>query len=243
MERLNLIFDADDTLWENNSLYERVIGEFIAVVDHPTLPAPQVRTILDEIEEANSEAHGFGPVVFLQSLTDCYRKLVEVERDGELAGIARLVDSLTTDPPELIAGVRDTLAVLAERHDLLMLTKGPPEEQRRKIDQSGLAGYFGHTVIVPEKNVATYERVLAEHDLDPAATWMIGNSPRSDIHPALAAGMGAVLIPHQQTWVLEQCDLPETQDRFVTLDAVTGLVELFAGAPGYAASSVSTPRS
>lgn len=243
MEQLNLIFDADDTLWENNSLYERVIGEFIGLVNHPTLSAPEVRSILDEIEEANSHAHGFGPIVFLRSLTECYRKLVAAERDGELAKITELVDSLTTDPPELITGVSDTLEVLAQRHELLLLTKGPTEEQRRKIDQSGVAGHFGHAIVVPEKNVSVYERVLADHDLDPARTWMIGNSPKSDILPALAAGMGAVLIPHQQTWVLEQGDIPEDHDRFVTLASITGLVELFPGAPGYATGPATTPRS
>ena len=78
-----------------------------------------------------------------------------------------------------------------------------------KVDRSGLGEYFAHTAIVKEKDAAAYQRLVAERGFDPGETWMIGNSPKSDINPALEAGLNAVLVPHPHTWVLEHQDLRE----------------------------------
>ena len=87
---------------------------------------------------------------------------------------------------------------------MTLFTKGHAEEQKLKIDRSGLGIYFGHTAIVKEKDVASYAGLVAERDLDPPSTWMIGNSPKSDINPALRAGLNAVFVPHARTWILEK---------------------------------------
>ncbi len=103
----------------------------------------------------------------------------------------------------MIPGVAETLAELGSRHSLLLLTKGDRDEQQRKIDAAEVSHHFTAIEIVAEKNVDTYESVTSRHDLDPARTWMIGNSPKSDILPARRAGLNAVFIPNENTWVLE----------------------------------------
>ena len=104
---------------------------------------------------------------------------------------------------EVIEGVPGTLEYLSKRHDLTLFTKGHPEEQKLKIDRSGLGIYFGHTAIVKEKDAEAYASLAAERGMAPALAWMIGNSPKSDINPALEAGLNAVFVPHARTWTLE----------------------------------------
>jgi putative hydrolase of the HAD superfamily len=99
--------------------------------------------------------------------------------------------------------VAETLPYLASRHHLILTTKGNPDEQTLKLSESGLSGHFKHVEILREKNVDAYLALRNRHQLDAQKTWMIGNSPRSDINPALAAGLHAVFIHHPSTWVLE----------------------------------------
>ena len=108
---------------------------------------------------------------------------------------------------EVIEGVPETLEYLAARHDLTLFTKGHPDEQRMKIDRSGLARFFHHAEIVKEKHVAAYLSLGEAKGFHPPSTWMIGNSPKSDINPALAAGYNAVFLPHPRTWILEHEEL------------------------------------
>ncbi|NHC46527.1 HAD family hydrolase [Motilibacter aurantiacus] len=210
VDRQHLVFDADDTLWENNVLFERAIDDFIAWMAHPTLEPTAIRTILQDIERANSTAHGYGSSVFLRSLHDCFEKLSERPADDAArASIEAFVQRLRSGQVELIPEVESTLATLGRRHDLLLLTKGAVEEQQRKIDASGLAGYFRRAVVVPEKDPEAYAALAAAEGLDPARSWMIGNSVKSDVNPALAAGFGAVFVPNASTWALEHADLPD----------------------------------
>ncbi|MFJ6383826.1 HAD family hydrolase [Kitasatospora sp. NPDC092039] len=202
-----LIFDADDTLWENNVLFERVIDGFL---DWVAAPAEHERTraLLDEIEAVNSATLGYGATVFRQSLADCLHRLNgRTPTADELARIEALLTPLTSRNVELIAGVADTLAALADRHHLLLLTKGDQGEQQRKITESTIDHHFRGVHIVAEKSVDTYRRLTADLGLDPDRTWMIGNSPKSDIAPARRAGLRTVFIPHQHTWVLEHAEL------------------------------------
>ncbi|MFF7993711.1 HAD family hydrolase [Kitasatospora xanthocidica] len=202
-----LIFDADDTLWENNVLFERVIDGFL---DWVATPAERdgTRSLLDGIEAANSAALGYGAAVFRQSLADCLQQLNGRTPDAaELARIDELLTPLNRRQVELIPGVADTLAALADRHHLLLLTKGDQEEQQRKVTVSTIDHHFRGVHIVAEKSVDTYRQLTADLDLDPDRTWMIGNSPKSDIAPARRAGLRTVYIPHEHTWVLEHEEL------------------------------------
>jgi len=218
--RQHLLIDADDTLWENNVFFELAFDEFVEYLDHSSLSAPEVRAVLDEIELANIKTHGYGAANFGRNLRQCYQRLVEREyAEHDLARIMTLAERILDHPMELMEGVEETLTYLAGRHDLTLFTKGHPEEQKLKIDRSGLAAYFGHTAIVKEKDAAAYAGLAAERELDAARTWMVGNSPKSDINPALAAGLKAVFIPHARTWGLEKEAVPENHERLLVLES------------------------
>jgi putative hydrolase of the HAD superfamily len=208
MTRQYLIVDADDTLWENNIYFEHAFDEFVTFLNHSALGPKEVRDILDEIEQANARIHGYGSLNFGRNLTQCFQHLVEREiRDGDLKTVMGFAERILECPMEVIPGVRDTLEYLSERHDLTLFTKGHVDEQRLKIDRSGLGVFFQHTAIVKEKDAAAYRHLIAERGMDAAVTWMIGNSPKSDVNPAMEAGLNAVFVPHAHTWVLEKQEL------------------------------------
>lgn len=223
-----LVFDADDTLWENNVVFERVIDDFLAWLDHPTLDRVQLRAVLDDIERANAVAHGYGSKVFLRSLRECLERLRQRPATAaEQRDIDELAVALVNHQVELMPGVADALDELAGRHELLLLTKGEREEQQRKLDACGLLHHFRSAHIVAEKNVETYRWLVREHAIDPARAWMIGNSPRSDILPARAAGWRAVYIPNANTWVLEHDELDPADEGVLHLSTFPELLRHF----------------
>jgi putative hydrolase of the HAD superfamily len=205
LARQFLIIDADDTLWENNIYFERAFDRFVDFLDHSHLNAAEVRAVLDEIETVNARIHGYGSLSFARNLRETYRRLAEREiSEDDLATVTAFAGRILDQPLELIEGVEETLEYLAGRHDLTLFTKGHAGEQKLKVDRSGLRVYFGHTAIVREKHAGAYRALVAERAMTPASTWMIGNSPKSDINPSLEAGLNAVFIPHAHTWVLEK---------------------------------------
>jgi len=213
LKRLSLLIDADDTLWENNIYFERAFDAFCDFLDHSALTPPQVRDVLNEIELVNAKIHGYGSMNFGRNLQQAYQHLAEREiNDDDLRHVLALAERILEQPIELIEGVEETLGYLSERHELTLFTKGNPDEQRMKVDRSELGRYFAHTAIVKEKDAAAYSRLVTERTLARDSTWMIGNSPKSDINPALEAGLNAVLVPHPHTWVLEHQDLRESGD-------------------------------
>jgi putative hydrolase of the HAD superfamily len=224
-----LLIDADDTLWENNIYFEKSFDDFVEFLDHSALTAAQVRDVLNEIELVNAKIHGYGARNFGRNLQQAYHHLAEREiRPDDLAHVMSLAERILVQPMVLIEGVEETVAELASRHDLTLFTKGHPEEQKLKVDRSGLGRYFAHTAIVREKDREAYTRIVEERRLTPEDTWMIGNSPKSDINPALAAGLGAVLVPHPHTWVLEHQEL-RTPDgaRFLEVETFGELLRIF----------------
>jgi putative hydrolase of the HAD superfamily len=227
-QRQNLIVDADDTLWENNIYFERAFDDFCDFLAHSRLTPAEVRAILDEIEIVNNKTHGYGTANFARNLTECYHRLVEREvAPDDVAQIISFTEQIIEHPIEIIEGVEETLAYLAERHSLTLFTKGDPEEQKLKLDRSGLAVYFGHTAIVKEKDPRSYAALIQERALDPAHTWMIGNSPKSDVNPALEAGIHAVFVPHDRTWGLELTDLREGPGRLLKVERFAQLRDYF----------------
>jgi putative hydrolase of the HAD superfamily len=226
--RAELWIDADDTLWENNVFFEQAFAEFARYLNHSRHSPQQVRGILDGIEHVNNRIHGYGSANFARNLEQCFEKLSERPITGEdRRRIRQLGEDLAAHPMHLIEGVAETLEYLNARHELLLCTKGHPAEQQSKIDRSGLASHFHHVRIVREKDVALYRGLKAERAVTDTGCWMIGNSPRSDINPALAAGIGAVYIPHANTWHLEHEPLPEYHHRLLVLDRFTDLRRVF----------------
>ena len=223
-----LLIDADDTLWENNIYFERAFDEFAGFLDHSSMTPREVREVLDQIEEANNKIHGYGSANFARNLRQCYQRLAEREvREEDLLAAMGFAERILECPMEVIEGVPETLEYLSPRHDLTLFTKGHPEEQKLKIGRSGLGGFFGHTAIVKEKDAMAYRRLVEERGMDPERTWMIGNSPKSDINPALEAGLNAVLVPHAHTWILEKQDLRPGKGKLLVVGQFTDLREHF----------------
>jgi len=225
--RQHLLIDADDTLWENNIYFERAFEEFCAFLDHSTLSPPEIRAALDEIEIVNIRAHGYGAANFGRNMAQCFLNLVERPvRGGDTGHIAGIARRINQHPLEIIGGVPETLHYLSRRHDLILLTKGDPHEQSAKIEKSGLAVFFRQTVIVREKDPDAYRCVVLEQELAGEISWMVGNSPKSDINPALEAGIGAVYVPHARTWSLEHEEIREG-DRLLIVERFEDLTKFF----------------
>ncbi len=228
MQRQFLILDADDTLWENNIYFETAFDQFCDYLGHSSLSPAEIRGVLDEIERVNAKIHGYGCRNFARNLGECLRRLAERDiGDADLEAVREFAHAILEKPIELIEGVEETVAELSGRHDLTVFTKGDPDEQRLKIERSGLARYFEHTAIVKEKDKASYDQLVADRGLPFERTWMIGNSPKSDINPALAAGLKAVYVPHPRTWSLEHEQLPDSHPRLLVIQQIRELTAYF----------------
>ena len=230
LDRQHLLFDADDTLWENNVHFERSIEEFVRFLDHEHLSPAEIRAMLDEIEVANVATHGYGARAFAQSLSETFQQITGSSDEQALETIRTLGLRILDIEMELLDGVRETLEALRPHHDLFLITKGDLEEQRLKIDRSAVSPLFDGHVITQEKRVDTYRDIVDSLELDRDRTWMIGNSTRSDIHPALEAGLHAILIPHPLTWHLEHMDINHHlgwKGRFMELGSFRDLLALF----------------
>jgi putative hydrolase of the HAD superfamily len=200
-----LLIDADDTLWENNVYFEQAIADFVERLNHQHLSPEEVRAFLYEVERETILERGYGSHSFAHSLVVCFERLSEQPVTPELHEfIWRLAHNVAHYPIRLIAEIPETLGYLCRRgHHLIVMTKGNIIEQSGKVDRSGLKDYFAAVEIVAEKSISTYKEIVAKYQFEPQNTWMVGNSPKSDINPALAAGINAVFVPHDLTWILE----------------------------------------
>ena len=204
MSAQTLLIDADDTLWENNIYFERAIANFISFLNHHEFSPEQVRGVLNDVERECIVTHGYGLHSFAHALVHTFERLsvrpVTPELHAQIHGFAH---TIADHPLELLLEVPQTLQYLSTRHRLILVTKGAVAEQTGKIERSGLKQHFAATEIVAEKDAAIYQSIVEKYSLPHESTWMIGNSPRSDINPALAAGLHAVFVPHGNTWILE----------------------------------------
>jgi len=209
MARHTLLIDADDTLWENNIFFEKAIDDFITKLEHLGYTREYIRHILNETERRNIRQHGYGVRSFRRSLEDTYLKLAgNMARREIVKDIESAAAELENTPPHVLEGVPETLVYLAKRHRLILLTKGEAAEQAAKVERSGLQSYFEAVEIVMEKF-----KIVKTHG------WMIGNSPRSDINPALQSGLNAVFIPHSATWEMEKSELEAGAGKLLILSA------------------------
>ena len=225
-----LLFDADDTLWENNIYFERAITAFISYLDHRVHTREEVREHLNTCERATIAQHGYGLRSFRKSLVDCFEQLTDEPVTPEKhTRIVAFADSVASQQIELMPEVEPTLRALSARHKLLLVTKGDPQEQMDKVERSGLSPFFAAVEVLPEKDDSVYRELANRHRCELPATWMIGNSPRSDINPALAAGLNAVFIPHDFTWALEHevIDPPPPGRTLLELDRFADLLHHF----------------
>ncbi len=224
------MIDADDTLWENNIYFERAIANFISFLKHRNFTAAEVRQKLNEVEHENIAKLGYGLHSFAAALVNTFERLsVEPLTPALHETIHGFARAIAEQPIELLKQVGPTLEELRSRHRLLLVTKGNFAEQTGKVERSGVKPYFEAVEVVAEKNAECYHNIVEKYGLERSTTWMVGNSPKSDINPAIAAGLNAVFIPHADTWVLEHAELytaPPPQ-RLLTLERFGLLSETF----------------
>jgi len=224
-----LIFDADDTLWENNVYFIEATEAFLDVMERSRLDREEARRRLTEAEREHVARHGYGTAGFTACLVFTARELlpeISAESVAHVESLGRAI--LERDAVEVLPGVEEALRHLAAHNHLYLLTKGEDQEQRDKLRRSKLGRYFDHVEVVREKNEQAYQQLIERLSLDAKWTWMIGNSPKSDINPALAVGLNAVLIPHSQTWEMEMEDITDPgSERLRVVESVSELISLF----------------
>ena len=225
-----LLIDADDTLWENNIYFERAIADFISFLNHRERSAAEVREILNDVEREAILTHGYGLHSFTHALEKTFERLsLEPLTPALRETIHGLSQTIAEQPVQLLPHVPETLAYLHERHRLILMTKGDLREQSGKVERSGIKHYFSAVEVVAEKDAEVYRAVVGKHDLAVEVTWMVGNSPKSDINPALRAGINAIFVPHDDTWILEHEEIEEAEPprRLLVLKAFRELAEHF----------------
>ena len=227
MPRFDIIaFDADDTLWHSERYYAQTQTEFVKLLAHYR-DEEFIRVHLYEVESRNIQHFGYGVKGFALSMIESAVELT----DGRVSGndiktiIAFARDMLDADI-ELLNGVSETVATLAQSHRLMVITKGDLLDQEKKIQRSGLGKYFHSIEVVSEKTRETYARLLAGHSLAPQNFFMVGNSLRSDILPILELGGSAAHIPYEITWLHETAEPPVGHPNFHQLEHVKQLPAL-----------------
>lgn len=227
---LNLVFDADDTLWDSNIHFLEAFDEFAAAVIDSGLPVDRTK-VHGAVRRAELElikTHGYGRRPYVIALHRAASELAPGHQYARLREeIERIGATLIDRHCELLPGVEVTLTELARRHTLMMFTKGQRDEQMLKLERSGLAHLFSRVETPREKDEQAYRQLLLDAVLDPEATYMIGNSPRSDINPAVRAGMRAIFIPHPHTWELEEEEIVRIDGRVIEVSTFRRLLEVF----------------
>jgi putative hydrolase of the HAD superfamily len=207
-------FDADDTLWQNEQYYKLTESHFRSLLaDYAE--GEHVSERLLEAEKRNLAHYGFGIKGFTLSMIETALDITEGRAPSSvISEILSIGRDLLGHPVECLPHARDALEALAGKYFLVMITKGDLFDQERKLAQSGLGDYFDAVEIVSDKNATTYRRVFGKHGEGPERAMMIGNSLKSDIVPAIAAGAWGVFVPHELTWVLEHVEKPAEAPRF-----------------------------
>ena len=214
-------FDADDTLWHNENIFETVHERYAALLARHHDAETVARTLF-ATEMRNLPLYGYGIKGFMLSAIETAINLTEGKvSPGEIRQILDLGREMLDHPVILLEGAEDTLAAIAGRFRMLLITKGDLRDQGRKLAKSGLRDRFQHVEIVSEKDKGTYERILRRHAIDPRRFLMVGNSIKSDILPVLELGGSGVHIPYRIIWGHEHVDeLPVVPGRFFQIGAL-----------------------
>lgn len=221
-------FDADDTLWHNETIFARVHERYRNLLAQYH-DAETVERSLLATETRNLELYGYGVKGFTLSAIETAIGLTDGRISAaEIDQLIALGREMLAHPVELLDGVQDTLRELAGRHELLVITKGDLRDQQRKFSKSGLEDFFRGIEVVAEKDERTYAEILERHGIAPERFLMVGNSLKSDILPVLALGGAGVHVPYHLIWELERAtSVPENGTRFFELEnirAVPGAV-------------------
>lgn len=214
-------FDGDDTLWRSEDYYRAANAEFAAIVGHYVdLADDRVQADMLATEQRNLTLFGYGAKGMTLSMLET--AIAMTAAHISVADIQRLLDlgkQVLQHPMELLPGIREAVAAVAAQHDVVLITKGDLFHQEKKVEQSGLRDLFPRIEIVSEKDVPTYQRLLAEFQVAPEEFLMVGNSLRSDMAPVLALGGWGVHMPYHVTWAHELAsDLGADQPHMLSVD-------------------------
>lgn len=225
---LTLFIDADDTLWENNVHFNAVMREYARLLELHGIDPQRAHDVLLDVERRRTKTHGYGIACFRLSLGEACHALLGREPEEERRVLDALCTRLARFPIDVLADVPATLRELRGRHRVILMTKGDRDDQLDKLMRSSLHECFHQVDVVREKDVDTYRLARDRFGVCDGRGWMVGNSPRSDIRPALEAGLNAVFVPHKDTWVLEHEDLPTGYgERLLTIESFGDLVASF----------------
>jgi putative hydrolase of the HAD superfamily len=218
-----ICLDADDTLWHNMRHFNATEDALLAMLA-PFAEAHVTRDTLNACEARNLNLYGYGAKGFTLSMVETAVELAGDNLSKDLvAAILVAGRALLDHPVILFDGVEDTLAALADRGRLVLVTKGDLLHQEAKLAASGLGDRFSGIEIVSDKNAGTFRRLFVRYDVAPERAVMAGDSMRSDVRPALEAGAWAAFIPQDGAWVHENAETPEAHPRFRQLDSLADL--------------------
>ena len=217
-------FDADDTLWRNEDIFERAHEGYRRLLARHH-PAAEVDRVLFATEMRNLRLYGYGIKGFTLSSVEAAIELTKGNVSAqEIREIIATGREMLAHPVELLAGVADVVPALARDYRLLLITKGDLHHQERKIAESGLAAHFHAVEILSEKDGPAYGRVLRRHGVALEEFVMVGNSLKSDILPVLELGGAGVHIPYHITWEHEHvAEPPHAHARFRRLGSLAEL--------------------
>jgi putative hydrolase of the HAD superfamily len=210
-------FDADDTLWHNETFFRLTQDRFADLLRDYAEP-DHLAERLTEAERRNLGHYGFGIKGFVLSMIET---AIEVTNQKVPASvIAELIavgQEMLSHPIHLLSGAQETVSALADAYRLVLITKGDLLDQERKLAQSGLGDMFDAVEIVSDKTPLTYEQAFKRHGSGAAQAVMVGNSLKSDVIPAIQAGAWGVYVPHELTWEVEHATPPGDHPRFRTV--------------------------
>lgn len=219
-------FDADDTLWVNEPFFQAVEKQFCVILK-PYLEKEEASTALFNTEIKNLDIYGYGAKGFLLAMIETALKATKGKiTSAELIRIMEAGKSLLKMPIQLLEGVEDVLQALKDRYRLIMVTKGDLLDQERKLQNSGLAGYFHHIEIMSDKQEHNYLKLLAHLDIQPHEFLMVGNSVKSDVLPVINIGSKAIHIPYVVTWQHENHHAPLEENSFIHVESITDILTL-----------------
>ncbi len=219
-----IFFDADDTLWENETYFRQAEARFIKLLEDYTTPEG-VQQMLWQKQEDNIPLFGYGSKTYMIGMTDAALDLCGGHLPEHIYyGVKKIVTDLAFHEFKLIDGVVETLETLDGHYNLVVATKGDVTEQMFKYRRSGLDRYFHHCEVMENKDEKNYLELAAKHDLEPEQLLMIGNSVKSDIAPVVNIGGWAINTPHDVVWVHEMMDMPES-DRIIEVKNIREVVK------------------
>ncbi len=222
-----IFFDADDTLWENESFFRTAEDQFAALLSDYTSPEG-VQQMLWRKQEENIPLFGYGSKTYMLGMTDAALELCGGHLPSDIYyGVKKIITDLAFHEFEILDGVRETLEALHDKYTLIVATKGDLTEQLYKYRRSGLCKYFHHCEVMENKDEKNYLELVAKHNIDPSELLMVGNSVKSDIAPVVNIGGWAINTPHEVVWVHEMMDMPES-DRILIVQNIREIVQYLA---------------